>query len=49
MRQTIPDFQSPSMHDELKHSIRHALMEDVSTQTLSVPEMKAAVLSMADA
>lgn len=35
MRQTVPDFQSPGMHDELKHSIRHALMEDVSVQTLS--------------
>ncbi len=35
MRQTIPDFQSPAMHDELKHSVRHALMEDVSVQTLS--------------
>jgi gluconate 2-dehydrogenase alpha chain len=35
MRQTVPDFQSPAMHDELKHSIRHALMEDVSVQTLS--------------
>ncbi len=35
MRQTIPDFQSPAMHDELKHSIRHSLMEDLSVQTLS--------------
>jgi gluconate 2-dehydrogenase alpha chain len=35
MRQTVPDFQSPAMHDELKHSIRHALMGDVSVQTLS--------------
>lgn len=35
MRQTVPDFQSPSMHDELKYSIRHALMEDVSLQTLT--------------
>lgn len=35
MRQTIPDFQSPGMHDELKYSIRHSLMEDVSVQTLS--------------
>jgi gluconate 2-dehydrogenase alpha chain len=44
MRQTVPDFQSPAMHDELKHSVRHALMEDVSVQTLSFrnfPEQRA--------
>jgi len=35
MRQTVPDFQSPTMHDELRHSVRHALMEDVGVQTLS--------------
>lgn len=35
MRQTIPDFQSPSMHDELKHSIRHALMQNPAVQTLT--------------
>lgn len=35
MRQTVPDFQSPAMHDELKHSVRHSLMEDVAEQTLS--------------
>jgi len=35
MRQTIPDFQSPPMHDELKHSVRHSLMQDPSVQTLS--------------
>ena len=35
MRQTIPDFQSPTMHDELKHSIRHALMQNPAVQTLS--------------
>ena len=35
MRQTVPDFQSPGMHDELKHSVRHSLMEDCSVQTLS--------------
>jgi gluconate 2-dehydrogenase alpha chain len=36
MRQTIPDFQSPTMHDELKHSIRHALMQNPAVQTLTV-------------
>lgn len=35
MRDTVPDFQSPSMHDELKYSIRHSLMQDVATQTLT--------------
>lgn len=35
MRQTVPDFQSPVMHDELKHSVRHGLMQDPSIQTLS--------------
>ncbi len=35
MRKTIPDFQSPPMHDELKHSVRHSLMEDPSVDTLS--------------
>jgi gluconate 2-dehydrogenase alpha chain len=35
MRQTIPDFQSPPMHDELKHSVRHSLMQDSSVQTLT--------------
>lgn len=35
MRQTIPDFQSPTMHDELKYSVRHALMQNPSVQTLS--------------
>lgn len=35
MRQTVPDFQSPFMHDELKYSVRHGLMQDPSTQTLT--------------
>ncbi|TCT01559.1 GMC family oxidoreductase [Aquabacter spiritensis] len=35
MRQTIPDFQSPTMHDELKYSVRHGLMQDPRVQTLS--------------
>lgn len=35
MRQTVPDFQSPPMHDELKHSVRHSLMQDSSVQTLT--------------
>lgn len=35
MRDTVPDFQSPTMHDELAHSVRHHLMEDVKVQTVS--------------
>jgi gluconate 2-dehydrogenase alpha chain len=35
MRQTVPDFQSPNMHDELKYDVRNALAQDVSVQTLS--------------
>lgn len=35
MRKTVPDFQSPSMHDELKYSVRHALMQNPKVQTLS--------------
>lgn len=35
MRQTVPDFQSPYMHDELKYSVRHALMQDPGKQTLT--------------
>jgi gluconate 2-dehydrogenase alpha chain len=26
MRDTVPDFQSPTMHDELKYDVRYALM-----------------------
>lgn len=36
MRDTVPDFQSPAMHDELKYSIRHALMQNPAVQTVSV-------------
>jgi gluconate 2-dehydrogenase alpha chain len=28
MRQTVPDFQSPAMHDELRFAIRHELMQN---------------------
>lgn len=34
-RQTVPDFQSPSMHDELKYAIRHGLMQDLSVETIT--------------
>ncbi len=35
MRDTVPDFQSPTMHDELKYDVRYALIQDVSIQTLT--------------
>lgn len=35
MRQTVPDFQSPTMHDELKYDVRHAYAQDVSVQTIT--------------
>jgi gluconate 2-dehydrogenase alpha chain len=35
MRDTVPDFQSPTMHDELKYDVRYALMQDPSVQTLT--------------
>ena len=35
MRQTVPDFQSPQMHDELRHSVRYALMQNPAVQTLT--------------
>jgi gluconate 2-dehydrogenase alpha chain len=35
MRDTVPDFQSPGMHDELKYDVRNALAQDVSVQTVS--------------
>src|SRR4051794_16988529 len=34
-RSTVPDFQGPQMHDELKYSIRKALMQDASKETLT--------------
>ncbi|MBU8536592.1 GMC family oxidoreductase [Falsiroseomonas tokyonensis] len=34
-RQTVPDFQSPTMHDELRYAVRHGLMLDPSTETLT--------------
>ncbi len=36
MRDTVPHFQSPAIHDELRFSVRHGLMQDPSVQTLSV-------------
>jgi gluconate 2-dehydrogenase alpha chain len=34
-RYTVPDFQSPAMHDELKYAVRYGLMQDPSRETLT--------------
>jgi gluconate 2-dehydrogenase alpha chain len=34
-RYTVPDFQGPQMHDELRYSIRKALMQDNAKETLT--------------
>ena len=35
MRQTVPDFQSPTMHDELKYRRALRVLQDLSVQTLT--------------
>src|SRR4051794_16242702 len=34
-RDTVPDFQGPGMHDELRFSIRKALMQDNTKETVT--------------
>lgn len=34
-QQTVPDFQSPAMHDELKYAVRYGLMQNTSRQTVT--------------
>ena len=34
-RTTVPDFQGPAMHDELRYSVRKALMQDSARETLT--------------
>ncbi|MGZ5179817.1 MAG: GMC family oxidoreductase [Ramlibacter sp.] len=34
-RSTVPDFQGPAMHDELRYSIRKGLMQDNARETLT--------------
>ena len=34
-RTTVPDFQGPQMHDELRYSVRHALMQNEAKETLT--------------
>ena len=33
MRDTVPDFQAPAMHDELSYAVRHRMMQDVARET----------------
>src|SRR3954451_19903975 len=35
MRDTIPNFAAPMIHDELRFAIRHDLMQDASRETLT--------------
>lgn len=34
-RYTVPDFQGPQMHDELRYSVRKALIQDTARETLT--------------
>lgn len=34
-RQTVPDFQAPAMHDELKYAVRYALMQNTARETVT--------------
>jgi len=34
-RQTVPDWQSPAMHDELNFAVRHGLMQDLARETVT--------------
>ena len=35
-RDTVPDFQSPAMHDELNYAVRHGLIQDTARETVTV-------------
>jgi gluconate 2-dehydrogenase alpha chain len=34
-RHTVPDFQAPHMHDELRYAVRKALMQNTATETFT--------------
>jgi gluconate 2-dehydrogenase alpha chain len=34
-RHTVPDFQAPSIHDELKYAVRHGMMQDVTKEAIT--------------
>ena len=35
-RDTVPDFQSPAMHDELHYAVRHGLMQNFALETVTM-------------
>jgi gluconate 2-dehydrogenase alpha chain len=35
VRQTVPDFQTPTMHDELRYAVRHGLMLQPARETVT--------------
>jgi gluconate 2-dehydrogenase alpha chain len=34
-RHTVPDFQAPSIHDELKYAVQHGMMQDQTTEAMT--------------
>jgi len=34
-RSTVPDFQGPQIHDELRYAVRYALMQDTARETVT--------------
>ena len=36
IRDTVPDFQAPAMHDELAYAVRTGLMQDTARETVTV-------------
>ena len=34
-RDSVPDFQAPAIHDELKYSVRKGMMQDVSREAMT--------------
>src|SRR6202521_32455 len=39
-RFTVPDFQSPAMHDELRFDVHKALMQDTARETVTFRNLK---------
>ena len=37
-RDTVPDFQSPAMHDELRYVVRNELMQDIAERDAHLPQ-----------
>ena len=34
-RRSVPDFQAPAIHDELKYSVRKGMMQDVTREAMT--------------